>query len=1034
MASNSNEGKFFAEDTNYALYFPIRIKSSWGPENTDTHDPLKCDRRTLPRPTPYGAEGGADGQPTKIPSSVGLREALKPIRVFSFNQNVPIINLSDGDSFRVFFVSGHLAVIYDVNTNEQHILRGHVNTIVCTCASRNRRWLGSGDCGPDSAVIVWDARKHVAVRTMLDIHTRGVFAMQLTPDARYLATLNADDGNQLFAVWNWSISTDEPLCYTQLPDNIGTQRKIAFKQDDYFQVMSNSETHVVFYHWKIEGCMTSHSPTLSSETFRKNYGKFVMSEYIPGTNMAITATTLGFVVVWGTSRRLQTQANVGSCFKVAIKLVPIHPVGITYLTITSCVSSKLAIVTGDERGQIRFSDMNFKLLKWHNDTRYGPISSISFVQKEPSNSCLEEFNARRHSDDKDDSEPSFVTEDFIVCTTRAIILVIRVEKKTIKLLEREQCATVNAVAVHPLRHLVTTVGYSGMVKTWNYRWLVPVRTRVFDNEHLNACAYDPSGSYLAIGFTSGRVMFLDAITLNDASRRPFDYAKGVIKKIAFSPDGQYCAYVDSHFSTTMLRMVKLCDTNKYKWVFAGRYCAHGDEIVDIMFKATSNPELPRLLTLGEDRMVVEYDVQNAKHTVLPLKRRIQVEQFAKPQCFTSLGDFYSEDFICVANSYSKFRLLSADKLAIRKTVMAPIKGATFVNLAPLPEKDDFPTPPGTPLYCGNPENKNCLVYLTNEQLGLVLVPLDGDPYKAVSVIAHPSGDHGTGFANGLAVSPNKRFVFTTGGSDNSMIMWKADPGALVAQTRLYADPMQPFLDMLSPDQVNDMKDYFYLSMLRVQGLTSMETRLTSYTVPITELPYLMRALGLHISDFDIENMLNEIKYSSFASTGHYVTDIDFDTFVKLMLNHRAPYKEIALSDIQTAFEAIKKAEKPHQLDCPERGLCSEQPELALHRTSLFRLLQTIGEPIRHNELVETLAVLFGLAPESGRVENDCTMRELKVTREIEERLPSCITPKDFYTTVLAVDVCNKQPPAASDAQPREAVNANQSAAACQIDS
>lgn len=54
------------------------------------------------------------------------REALKPFRIFSFNHRVPIINLSSGKCFRIFFVSGHLGVIFDVKINEQHILRGHV--------------------------------------------------------------------------------------------------------------------------------------------------------------------------------------------------------------------------------------------------------------------------------------------------------------------------------------------------------------------------------------------------------------------------------------------------------------------------------------------------------------------------------------------------------------------------------------------------------------------------------------------------------------------------------------------------------------------------------------------------------------------------------------------------------------------------------------------------------------------------------------------------------------------------------------------
>ncbi|VUZ45710.1 unnamed protein product, partial [Hymenolepis diminuta] len=84
-------------------------------------------------------------QKSKPKRMLSAREALKPVRVFSFNHNVPIINLSDATNTQIFYVSGHLGVIYDVKKNEQYILRGHVNTITSTCASRDRRWLVTGD-------------------------------------------------------------------------------------------------------------------------------------------------------------------------------------------------------------------------------------------------------------------------------------------------------------------------------------------------------------------------------------------------------------------------------------------------------------------------------------------------------------------------------------------------------------------------------------------------------------------------------------------------------------------------------------------------------------------------------------------------------------------------------------------------------------------------------------------------------------------------------------------------------------------------
>lgn len=120
---------------------------------------------------------------------------------------------------------------------------------MCTCASQNRRWLGTGDRGPDNAIIIWDAQNCLSVRTIINSHQSGVISIQLTPDARYLATLSADSVNQVFAMWDWTTPGSDPMCYTQLSADLSTQTKINFKEDDYFHCMTNSESHVVFYDW-----------------------------------------------------------------------------------------------------------------------------------------------------------------------------------------------------------------------------------------------------------------------------------------------------------------------------------------------------------------------------------------------------------------------------------------------------------------------------------------------------------------------------------------------------------------------------------------------------------------------------------------------------------------------------------------------------------------------------------------------------------------------------------------------------------------
>lgn len=119
------------DDMGISLCFQMLAKDMWGPD--DYLEGGLSDKECQSALISTRSSVKEKEQKHQLPVFPCAREALKPIRVFSFNHHVPVINLSDGVNFSLFFVSGHLAVIYDVKKNEQHILRGHV----CLCGIRS---------------------------------------------------------------------------------------------------------------------------------------------------------------------------------------------------------------------------------------------------------------------------------------------------------------------------------------------------------------------------------------------------------------------------------------------------------------------------------------------------------------------------------------------------------------------------------------------------------------------------------------------------------------------------------------------------------------------------------------------------------------------------------------------------------------------------------------------------------------------------------------------------------------------------------
>ena len=195
-----------------------------------------------------------------------------------------------------------------------------------------------------------------------------------------------------------------------------------------------------------------------------------------------------------------------------------------------------------------------------------------------------------------------------------------------------------------------------------------------------------------------------------------------------------------------------------------------------------------------------------------------------------------------------------------------------------------------------------LLYSTEKKvIGLVKMPLDGNPNKTMGLIAHPNS-----IADYCATADG-RFLFTCGGADLSVKMWGIDVSPIENAIQLGGVGIEPFINLIEGGRegqnYQDMKDFFYYSMIRSKDEDTTKTRKLNGNVPLTELPNLMRAMGYYPTEMEVNNMNDEVKFSVFSDKGEQIKEVDLDTFIRLFVNHRPVYG-IGKNNIEDAFRAL----------------------------------------------------------------------------------------------------------------------------------
>jgi Ca2+-binding EF-hand superfamily protein len=218
------------------------------------------------------------------------------------------------------------------------------------------------------------------------------------------------------------------------------------------------------------------------------------------------------------------------------------------------------------------------------------------------------------------------------------------------------------------------------------------------------------------------------------------------------------------------------------------------------------------------------------------------------------------------------------------------------------------------------------------------MPLDGNPNKTMGLIAHP------GEIADFCASADGRYLFTCGGDDLSVKMWAIDVNPIEQAIAMGGQEIEPFINLIEGGRdgsiYQDMKDFFYYSMIRSKDENTTKTRKLDGNVPLEELPNLMRAMGYYPTEQEVSNMKDEVKFSVFSDQGDPTNHVNMETFIKLFVNHRPVYG-IGKNTIEDAFRDISDG------------------NIQITRDDLIASLNHDGEMIGVEELQSAFGYLVG---------------------------------------------------------------------------
>jgi hypothetical protein len=154
-------------------------------------------------------------------------------------------------------VVSSVGVIYNMETNKQKIYSCHKKAIKCTCYSKKKGLMGTGEVGKFPTIHFWgsDLKNEYTLETL---HREGMLMMEFVLEDEYLVTVGerGDSPIAIYSVGDWVakyqiILRDEIVSIT-CPNILVADTELTEKDLQLFSICSENKIYHVYLHEKAQ--------------------------------------------------------------------------------------------------------------------------------------------------------------------------------------------------------------------------------------------------------------------------------------------------------------------------------------------------------------------------------------------------------------------------------------------------------------------------------------------------------------------------------------------------------------------------------------------------------------------------------------------------------------------------------------------------------------------------------------------------------------------------------------------------------------